>query len=115
MLWQHFAIRLGFPQNSPGRQTPDGDTYICGRHSPHSFSGSNGSSGLFLRKRLTQTAGRLRGCLRPDPLMSRSSFMVIVFPDHVARRLHECWRDKLAEAEARYLAERSDSNRSEYL
>jgi hypothetical protein len=92
-----------------------GDTHICGRHSPHRFCGSNGSSGLSSRKRLTQTAGRLRGCLKPDPLMSRSSFMVIAFPDGVGRRLHERWHDKQAEAEAHYSGDRSDSNRIEYL
>jgi hypothetical protein len=40
---------------------------------------------------------------------------VISFPDGVARRLHDPWREKLKEAQLRYTAARNEENRAEYL
>jgi hypothetical protein len=41
--------------------------------------------------------------------------VVIDFPDGVARRLHERWRDNLAVAQARYTADKNETNGTEYL
>ncbi len=40
---------------------------------------------------------------------------MLTFPDGVARRLHEPWRDKLAQAEARYTVTRATEDRAVYL
>ena len=40
---------------------------------------------------------------------------VIEFPDHTARRLNALWRERLADAYRRYLENRNDATKAEYL
>jgi hypothetical protein len=41
--------------------------------------------------------------------------VVIDFPDGTSRRLHERWREKLTEAQRRYIEERDKVTKAEYL
>jgi hypothetical protein len=41
--------------------------------------------------------------------------MTVDFPDGVLRRLHDSWRDKLADAYCRYSDNRTAETRAEYL